>query len=212
MKKYLSLVPCVLILTAGSCNDNTSTNPAGERQPEVTRKSMDAADREVGMPNIINFAQKRLLKNAYEDMDQTTLTYVYTQNVDGRFVCVGQALGYGVSLGTQFTASHYPQRIKVPYEDGSLPSGWGDVYEQDQPEPNGLYSPSSGEATIVDLIDPATGNAHTAVMEPRIVTVPFKLPANAVAVACPEDVDPANVKDVKETSTAGQLGDTKPKG
>jgi hypothetical protein len=74
-----------------------------------------------------------------------------------------------------------------------------------QPEPNGVYSPSTGEATIVDLINPANGEAHTAVMEPRIVTLPFELPASAVSVACPSDIDPAKVKDVKETSLAQQL-------
>jgi hypothetical protein len=79
----------------------------------ATRTAMNAADREVGMPRIVNFAQKKLLKNAYEDMDQTTVTYVYSQALDGKFVCLGQAIGYGVSLGTQFTASQYPELVNV---------------------------------------------------------------------------------------------------
>lgn len=193
------------IIALSACGQSQGSNPAGEREAEATRTSMNAADRETGMPRMRNFAQRKLLKNAYEDMDQTTLTYVYTQALDGKFVCLGQALGYGVSLGTQFTASHYPQRISVPYADGSFPNSYGEIYEQDQPEPNGLYSPSSGEATIVDLINPKNGEAHTAIMEPRIVTVPFELPASAVEVPCPDDVDPAKVRDVKETSAAAQL-------
>ena len=39
-------------------------------------------------------------------------------------------------------------------------------------------------------------------MEPKIVTVPFELPSSAVEVPCPDDVDPAKVVDVKETSVA----------
>jgi hypothetical protein len=74
----------------------------------------------------------------------------------------------------------------------------------DQPEPNGLFSPSSGAATIVNLIDPATGVARTAIMEPNIVTSPNLLPAQAVSVACPAAVDPKSVKDVKETSAVAQ--------
>lgn len=192
---YLLGLGCVML---SACMPDT-TNPAGEREAENTRTSMDAADREVGMPRMVNFAQKKLLKNAYEDMDQTTLTYVYSQGIDGKFVCMGQALGYGVSLGTQFTASQYPQYVNMP---GSAPN----VTEMmDQPEPNGLYSPSSGEATIVDLINPKNGEAHTAVVEPRIITVPFELPDSVVSAPCPEDVDPAQVKDVKEQSVASQL-------
>jgi hypothetical protein len=199
----------VLIVAAtaalAACGSTQGSNPAGEREAEATRSAMNAADRETGMPRIVNYAQRKLLKNAYEDMDQTTLTYVYSQALDGKFVCLGQAIGYGVSLGTQFTASHYPQRINVPYADGSFPSSYGEIYEQDQPEPNGLYQPTSGAATIVDLIDPTSGQAHTALVEPNVVTVPFKLPASVVTTPCPSDVDPAKVVDAKETSVAAQL-------
>jgi hypothetical protein len=194
--RYLLAPICGALVLANNGSCSADTNPAAERQAEATRTSMDGADRETGMPRIINFAQRKLLKNAYEDMDQTTLTYAYTQAMDGKFVCIGQALGYGVSLGTSYTAPKYPQYIYMP---GAGTSG---TYDQEQPEPNGLYMPSSGDATIVDLVDPQTGQAHTAVMEPKIVTVPFELPASAVEVACPEDVDPAKVVDVKETSVA----------
>lgn len=195
MKKLITV--SLLALTLAGCQYG-STDKAAQRQAQTTRTAMDAADREVGFPRILNFAQRKLLKNAYEDMDQTTLTYVYTQGLDGKFVCMGQALGYGVSLGTQFTASEYPQYVQMP---GTV----NNVTEMmDQPEPNGLYSPHSGEATIVDLINPKNGEAHTAVMEPRIVTLPFELPDSVVSVPCPEDVDPAKVKDVKEQSHAVQ--------
>jgi hypothetical protein len=199
MNKLFLLPICAIALLANNGSCSSDTNPAAERQAEATRTAMDGADREVGMPRMVNYAQRKLLKNAYEDMDQTTLTYVYTQSIDGRFVCLGQAIGYGVSLGTQFTAPQYPQFVQMP---NSIP----DVTEMmDQPEPNGLYSPNSGEATIVDLINPRNGEAHTAIMEPRVLTVPFELDPSSVTVPCPEDVDPTKVKDVKETSAAQQL-------
>lgn len=204
MKKLVFCIALTCLALVGCTQQQMGTNPAGEREAEATRTQMNAADRETGMPRIHNFAQRKLLKNAYEDMDTTTLTWVYTQALDGRFVCVGQAIGYGVSLGTQFTASHYPQRIQVPFSDGSFPTGYGDVYEQDQPEPNGLYSPSSGAATIVDLINPANGEAHTAIMEPNIVTVPFQLPGQSVAVQCGSGVDPAHVHDATEHNAVAQ--------
>lgn len=175
---------------------------AGVRQSQATMRAMDAADRETGMPRMVNYAQKKLLKNAYEDMDQTTLTYVYSQGLDGKFVCLGQAIGYGVSLGTQFTPPEYPRYVRFGPQDAAADG----TYTLALPEPNGLYQPSSGAATIVDLINPENGEAHTALIEPNVVTIPFKLPASVVTAPCPSDVDPAKVKDVKETSVATQLG------
>ncbi len=191
--KPLFLVAIPLMLAA--CSSEPKPDSAAQRQTKATRTSMDAADREIGMPRIKNFAQRKLLKNAYEDMDQTTLVYVYAQALDGKFVCLGQAVGYGVSLGTQFTApwvNEYP---------GMSERGIGQVA---QPEPNGLYMPDSGAATIVNLVDPETGVARTAIAEPNIVTTPNKLPASAVNVQCPGDVDPTKVKDAKETSVVAQ--------
>jgi hypothetical protein len=202
MKKLFltGLVAPLLLANNGGCNDSPS-DPAAARQAQATVTAMNAADREVGMPRITNYAQRKLLKNAYEDMDQTTLTYVYSQALDGKFICLGQALGYGVSLGTQFTAGQYPQYLGG---DGPTDPARG-TYMIDQPEPNGLYVPTTGAATIVDLINPKNGEAHTALVEPNVVTVPFELPASVVNVPCPQDVDPSQVKDVKETSVASQL-------
>lgn len=198
MTRTILLVAAALLAGCGAESD-----PAASRQAKATRTAMNAADREIGMPRIKNFAQRKLLKNAYEDMDQTTLVYVYVQSLDGKFVCLGQAVGYGVSLGTQFTSSQYPQRIKVPYGDGEG-SMAGETFMVDQPEPNGLFQPTTGAATIVNLIDPSTGAARTALVEPNVVTTPSKLPASAVNVPCPGDVDPAKVKDAKETSVVAQ--------
>lgn len=198
MKKLLWLAPIILLAANdGSCSEQ-STDQASERQTAATRTAMDGADREVGMPRIVNFAQRKLLKNAYEDMDTTTLTYVYVQSqMDGKFLCLGQSVGYGVSLGTQFTAPTAPDLLGVS-ERG--------IYARPQPEPNGLYSADSGAATIVNLINPANGEAHTALIEPNVITTPIKLPDGIVSAPCPGDVDPQKVKDAKEVSVLKQRG------
>ena len=198
--RYITTMTLLATIALAGCRDfpDRQTDPASSRQAKSTSTAMDAADREVGMPRIANFAQRKLLKNAYEDMDQTTLTYVYSQALDGKFICLGQAIGYGVSLGTQFTASQYPQYVRMP-------GGVANTTQMiDQPEPNGLYSPTSGAATIVNLIDAKTGQARTALVEPNIVTTPNKLPDSAVNVPCPGDVDPSKVTDAKETSRVVQ--------
>lgn len=192
MKKVI-LIASVLALAG--C-ENAPKQNADDRQAVAQAAALDAADREIGLPRIVNFAQRKLLKNAYEDMDQTTLTYVYVQSLDGRFVCLGQAIGYGVSMGTQFTR---PEAV-LDRGDGA---GNGPVIVS-QAEPNGLFMPTNGSATIVNLIDPATGKARTSLIEPNVVTSPNKLPASAVAVQCPSDVDPAKVTDAKETGAVKQ--------
>lgn len=203
MRRFFLMLVALAALPLAAC-DRVDSNPAATRQADATRTSMDAADREIGMPRITNFSQRKLLKNAYEDMDQTTLTYVYTQSAyDGKFICLGQAVGYGVSMGTSFTAPTYPQYIWTKTRTGDDVKSGG-IYEQAQPEPNGLYMPDAGAATIVNLIEPTTGRARTAIIEPNVITSPSKLPAAAVSVQCPGDVDPKSVKDAKETSVVGQ--------
>ena len=190
MKKLLILA-AIPLLSLTACQARAPD--ADERQAIAQKQSLDNADREIGMPRIANFSQRKMLKNAYEDMDQTTLTYVYVQSLDGKFVCLGQGVGYGVMGGTQFTAPTTWQ-----YTNG------GASYDKPQAEPNGLFTPNSGAATIVNLVNPANGEAHTALIEPNVVTLPFKLPASVVNVPCPSDIAPDAVKDVKETSTIKQ--------
>ena len=191
--RYLYIIVPLALLSA--CGDPRAPD-ADQRQSKAQAQSLENADREIGMPRIANFAQRKMLKNSYEDMDQTTLTYVYVQSLDGKFVCLGQGVGYGVMSGTQFTAPTQYSWVndRVGYQ------------ERPQAEPNGLFTPTSGAATIVNLINPANGEAHTALIEPNVVTLPFKLPASVVNVPCPGDIDPAKVKDVKETSAIKQRG------
>ncbi len=193
--KYAIILAICATLPLTACDMPVQKDSAAQRQSQATKGAMDAADRETGMPRIKNFAQRKLLKNAYEDMDQTTLTYVYSQGLDGKFICLGQALGYGVSLGTEFTAPHVPE-----YHSDT---GGGNML-LDQADPNMLYMPTNGAATIVDLINPKNGEAHTAVVEPDIVTVPFELPPSVVTAQCPAAIDPTKVKDVVETSVVAQ--------
>ena len=205
-KLIFSAAMVTLLVSLSSCGAPPSSDPAAARQADQTRKTMDVADRAVGFPSITNFAQKTMLRNSYEDMDQTTLVWIYAQGIDGRLVCYGQAVGYGVPYGTQFTA---PKAMQwVPYPDSVQHSnGYGSYEMMDQPEPNGLYMPSgAAEATILNWVDPKTGSAHTALSEPRLVTIPFRVKGRAVAIDCDDEVDPGKVTDAHETSLVKQRG------
>lgn len=103
-----------------------------------------------GLPAITNFYEKRLLKEIYERRDQADFTtYAYTQGLDGKLNCLGQAVGYGV---------FYP--IPLTFRDSTL-------------VPNGLFTPDGMSATWLQLVD-NKGDVHVVYVEPTIVVSPFK--------------------------------------
>jgi hypothetical protein len=158
MKKLLLLIPFVFALTA--CDEHpNSTQIERKKQEEMSLQAVQ----QVGMPAIVNFAEKRMFKDILEKRDQMTPTYTYIVDMNGRFHKVCDSLGYGLPYATQYTN---PQRV---YSDthgyGTLP----------QADPNGLYSPASADGTWVMCLNPKTKKAEPQYIEPRIVTMTYPL-------------------------------------
>lgn len=131
-------------------------------------QSLKQAQAQVGLPGIINFQEKKELKQIYELRDQEKLVcYAYFYNeFTGKLVYFGKCLGYGIPYSTQFSN---PDRIAGGYETPST----GNVTIP-QAEPNGLFMPNSSEATWLLMLD-ETGASHPVYVEPRIIVSPFKL-------------------------------------
>jgi hypothetical protein len=87
----------------------------------------------------------------------------------GKFVFLGQSIGYGIPYATQYTS---PQK-----EDGSVNTHYAILPQAD---PNGLFSPASAEGTWVLLKDPNSNDVKPVYIEPRVIVSPFKLPARLV--------------------------------
>ena len=122
-----------------------------EKQATQTEQIQAQADAKLGMPNIKNFYEKAMMKTIIESCDDSNLiTYAYIKNdMTGKFVYLGQAMGYGLPYGTEYTN---PQYIANSYSQGGfaiLP----------QPDPNGLFKPADVNATWLMLIDPVTKKA-----------------------------------------------------
>lgn len=170
MKKIIAFAAIVAL---GACSESGPS--ADQIEQEATKKIANAASREVGMPAITNFYEKRLLKEIYERRDQSDLgTFAYVQGLDGRLTCLGRAIGYGVPYSTQF--SNPVRSLDDKSFDGSdtiLP----------QPEPNGLFTPEGMTATWLQLVD-ANGDIHVVYVEPTIVVSPVALTGPAVAAGC----------------------------
>jgi hypothetical protein len=130
---------------------------------EKQEKLLQEADRQSGLPNITNFAEKKMLKALLELRDRNAPTYTYLRDMNGKVSLLCNSMGYPVPYGAQYTN---PQK-------GGVHTG----YSLPQAEPNGVFSPSTAEASFVMCSD-GKGNIAPVYVEDRVMTSPFKINAN----------------------------------
>lgn len=122
---------------------------------------------QTGMPNIVNFRERRILKDILELRDQKgldTYTYFYNQ-MTGKLVFLCASEGYAIPYSTEYTN---PQKTVLS----------GNTYlTLPQADPNGLFPPSAAEGTWVLCQNPHSEKADVqpVYVEPRIITSPFPL-------------------------------------
>lgn len=151
MKKYIIIIFAALLIVA--CAGKVDRNRSQEQE-----KNLAEADTQVGMPAIINFQEMRLAKQLYELRDKEIATYAYLQAMDGSLRCLGDAIGYGMPYGAQYTN---PENA---------------ITGKPQAEPNGLFMPDSASASWIMLRDPNTGKVSPVYVEPNLIVSQFKLP------------------------------------
>jgi len=135
-----------------------------EKQTEQLMSDMNA---QIGMPEIINYYERKMAKEIFELRDDSRLiTYAYTQTLEGRFIFIGECVGFGLPYSVQYTNPE-----KAEYRGYSLP----------QADPNGLFMPDGLSATWLMYINPDTGNREAIYMEPTITVTQSKLPRRLVS-------------------------------
>lgn len=159
----------VIVLVLGmfmvvGCNRQSKAD--GE-QREQTEEMMLEIGRQVGMPNIVNFQQKKLMKMVLELCDQENLiTYAYIKSdYHGKLYFIGKCMGYGIPFSAQYTNPEKTISRRMYHDSNTIP----------QPDPNGLFMPTSSSATWLMLIDPKTNKPRPVYFEPEIVISPFPL-------------------------------------
>lgn len=166
MKKVL----IVLALIATSLVGCIETPAPRADQIDAVRqeKNLKEAQAQTGLPAMVNYQEKKNLKAIYELRDQEKLVcYAYLYNeMTGKLIFFAKCLGYGIPYSTQYSN---PERLAGNWETPST----GNI-ALPQAEPNGLFMPSSSEATWLMVIDD-TGTPHPVYVEPRIIVSPFKL-------------------------------------
>ena len=155
------LMACFLALGNSDCNNNST---AEDQQTKQTNQILDEINREIGLPNLTNFQQKKLMKMVYELCDKEDLIcYAYIKSdYHGKLVFIGKCIGFGVPFSAQYTN---PMKRLWANSAGTIP----------QADPNGLYMPTSSSATWLMMIDPKTNEPRPVYLEPEIVVSPFPL-------------------------------------
>lgn len=160
MKKIIGLSLILLILFAVvACDFERDATQEQKLQTEVLMKE---SQNQIGMPNITNFFEKKIMKEILEKCDDPKLiTYLYTINLEGKYVYRGRGIGFGVPYSTQYTN---PQKY-VKYHGVVIA----------QADPSGLFKSSGMSATWYLMIDEATGDYHVEYWEPCIVVKQTKV-------------------------------------
>lgn len=164
MKRAIAALPLALLLTA--CPEDRR-GEADREQTRITDQLTAEANAQVGMPDIINFTERRLTKQIFELRDRPKLsTFTYIVDLNGNLHCLGNSIGFGVPYSVQYTN---PEKIA---RNGA---NWGITLPQ--PDPNGLFMPGGLSATWVVVIDPDTGELAPTYVEPEIIVSQIQMPA-----------------------------------
>lgn len=179
---FIALASSMLLL--GACSKELSS---ADKQREQQETIVGEGVAQVGMPNIVNFRDARAVKFWYERRDQSNLmTYTYTKNMQGQWVWFCDSMGYPIPGGTQFSAPESVQRYALPRKN-DREADFGSM-RLPQPEPNGIYPPSSAEGSGIICINPNTNVATAAYGEEKLNTFEWPQPS---AIGEPDRSGPA---------------------
>ena len=168
MKHFKVLIVfSIMLITIASCKHGMH-NDSNEIMAADQEQLMNEANRQVGMPAIKNYQERKMMKMILELRDQENLLcYAYTvPEMTGKPFFIGKCIGYGLPYATQFTN---PQ--KEIYA-GGYQNGFGSLPQAD---PNGLFMPQSAEGTWLMMVNPQTGKPQPLYCESRVIVSPFPL-------------------------------------
>ena len=152
------------IVLLASCDLNGETSRTEQEQTEQQGKLVSEAQKQCGLPALVNFQERKMMKKVIEQRDKADLVcYAYLfSNQTGRLIYIGKCMGYGLPYSTQYTN---PQRVDLLT---------GGIAAIPQPDPNGLYMPSDAHGTWLLMIKP-DGDTTPVYVEPDVIVSPFKL-------------------------------------
>jgi hypothetical protein len=165
LRKVFALTLIAASLMIGGCVETEPSVDQVDRQQQ--EQQLRQAQAQTGLPNLVNYTEKKLAKLLVELRDEQVPTYTYISNQTGLyFVC--NSIGYGIPYSTQVTN---PEKVQ------SYSSYW--AVPVPQAEPNGLFMPASADASWA-ICDDGKGGIAPIYVEAHLVVSPFKLNATGV--------------------------------
>jgi hypothetical protein len=151
------------------CGEDANVSSADLQQRKATSQAAAEAERQVGMPRIVNFNERKMARQILELRDDAKLVcYAYFfVPMTGELKFYGKCMGYGLPYSTQFTNPSRPEEVDVEGHPNAA------VVLQ-QPDPNQLFMPTSSSATWLMMIDEKTGETVIDYVEPKIIVTPIK--------------------------------------
>ena len=147
---YFIVGSMIFFSSCHSKSDKTSDN-IKQQQTEILVKE---ANQQVGMPNIKNFTELKALKELYELRDDPKLIcHAYITTLNGKFIYLGKCKGYGIPYSAQFSNPEKVVDLESFMSHDYVGYSLGKIQ---QPEPNGLFPPTSSSATFLKLQNPKT--------------------------------------------------------
>jgi hypothetical protein len=162
-------LPLILALVVSACG---KIDPAMQEQTRQTQLMAAEAMAQAGMPKIVNFTELKLNNWLFELRDQEGLqTYSYVQDMEGRLWHFCNSIGYGMPFSAQRSNPEAPVVLNPTGKTGGRAT-----FVLPQPEPNGLYPPTSSSATWV-ICAASDGTPMPIYTEPTLIVSPFPLRA-----------------------------------
>lgn len=159
----LMLLP--FLCSANGCEESGGVD---KQQRQATEEMLSEANRQVGMPNITNFTERKLAKSILELRDSEGLrTWTYIVDLNGQLHFLTESVGYGLPYSVQFTSPLRPQEV---YTTGQ---GANPAVALPQADPNGLFMPDGLSATWI--LAATEDGPKPLYVEPQIVVSPFPL-------------------------------------
>ena len=165
MKNFyvIFILSALALLSACDNRPDTSSDSVQRRQQEQISAQGNSA---VGMPAIVNFQEKRMMKQILELRDKAITTITYTQDMNGNLHKLCDSVGYGLPYSTQYTN---PQKVQSVSDQHGIA-----MVAVAQADPNGLFSPASANGTWI-LCSDGKGKTAPVYAEPNVIVSPFPL-------------------------------------
>ena len=151
--------------------------PTADQVETHNQEAMEIqSNSQIGLPNIVNFREKRTLKLVEELADQAVPTYSYVFNAfQGCFVYVGPTFGYPIPYATQYTS---PSKLVDGDDTDASTTNFADhPTAVPQADPNGLFKPAEAAGTWILMRDPASGNLTPQYIEDNVDTFTYRVSA-----------------------------------